>query len=362
MSGNLFILGAGASCDAGAPLMSNFIDKAEDLFFKGCPEDKKEDFRNVFELIANLNTVFAKSFIDITNIEALFGAIEMGLIINKLGGITQKEDIQKIKDSLINLIVTTLEYNIKFPVRDGVSATESYGTLAKMLDGNEISTSIITFNYDIALDTALNLKGVGYSYGLPNDHTDGINLLKLHGSTNWGICPECQQIYSASLSNYFTKRVSDYKIRKRNEIILNISKDILEMRCTNCHSGLNESPVIVPPTWNKNEYHGGLTKVWQQAAKELSEARNIFVIGYSLPESDSFFRYLFSLGTDSHTRLRRFWVFDPDPTNSVNERFERLLGQGVRHRYRYFKQTFREALNTISDEEELNLNRNKGIY
>ena len=28
---NLYILGAGASADAGAPLMNNFIDTAEDL-------------------------------------------------------------------------------------------------------------------------------------------------------------------------------------------------------------------------------------------------------------------------------------------------------------------------------------------
>ena len=55
--------------------------------------------------------------------------------------------------------------------------------------------------------------------------------------------------------------------------------------------------MIVPPTWNKTEYHSNLSHVWHEAAVELGSARNIYVFGYSLPETDSFFRYLFALGT-----------------------------------------------------------------
>jgi hypothetical protein len=37
--------------------------------------------------------------------------------------------------------------------------------------------------------------------------------------------------------------------------------------------------------------------VWRTAAQHLSEAEHIFIIGYSLPETDQFFRYLYGLGT-----------------------------------------------------------------
>ena len=78
--------------------------------------------------------------------------------------------------------------------------------------------------------------------------------------------------------------------------------------------------------------------MWRRAAKHLQEARNIVVIGYSLPPSDQFFRYLYGLGTVSPARIQRFWVFDIEPSdvpNGVNWRFQELLGAGVERRFRY---------------------------
>ena len=40
-------------------------------------------------------------------------------------------------------------------------------------------------------------------------------------------------------------------------------------------------PMIVPPTWNKSQYHAALSRVWSLAAQELTEAEDIYVIGYS---------------------------------------------------------------------------------
>jgi hypothetical protein len=83
---------------------------------------------------------------------------------------------------------------------------------------------------------------------------------------------------------------------------------------------------VVPPTWSKGEYHRSLSNVWRQAATELGTANNVFVIGYSLPETDSFFRYLYALGSQSRTRIKRLVIFNPDPDGQVKRRFEGLLG------------------------------------
>jgi hypothetical protein len=107
-------------------------------------------------------------------------------------------------------------------------------------------------------------------------------------------------------------------------------------------------PFIVPPTWNKGSYHKALKPVWQTAASRLAAATKVYVIGYSLPDSDLFFRYLFALGSVGKEVLERFWVFNPDP--EVSERFENLLGPGARRRYRYFKQNFNEALRVIAED------------
>jgi hypothetical protein len=106
----------------------------------------------------------------------------------------------------------------------------------------------------------------------------------------------------------------------------------------------------VPPTWNKNQYHGVLTNVWNAAASELSNARNIYVMGYSLPESDSFFKYLFALGTLGKTRIRRFWAFDPDYTDVVEHRYKELIGKGISNKFNFKKYKFNDAIGFIKNE------------
>ena len=100
--------------------------------------------------------------------------------------------------------------------------------------------------------------------------------------------------------------------------------------------------MIVPPTWSKGEYHSQLTKVWSRAAAELSDAENIFVSGYSLTETDSFFRYLFALGSVGSARIKRFWVFDTDQGGGkVEQRFRTLRGPGIaENRFLYEQRQF----------------------
>ena len=108
-------------------------------------------------------------------------------------------------------------------------------------------------------------------------------------------------------------------------------------------------PLIVPPTWNKGDSHKALTQIWAQAAQALSKAENIFVIGYSLPPSDAFFRYLYALGTAGDVLLKRFWVFNP-AQQEVEQRFRALLGSGARERFKYFPMTFTQAIDVIEKE------------
>ena len=72
------------------------------------------------------------------------------------------------------------------------------------------------------------------------------------------------------------------------------------------------TPLIVPPGLFKTEHQGAISRVWQQAAKELEGAEEIIVIGYSLPTTDFFSETFFALGTAGSKFLRRFAVFNPD--------------------------------------------------
>ncbi|MRS04292.1 hypothetical protein EG832_13910, partial [bacterium] len=99
--------------------MSDFLDKAYDLIrlkTEGVIESSQQ-FETVFSAIAELQGVHAKSYLDLDNLEIVFGAIEMGQLLNKLGD-RSPEDISALKQAFITLIFKTLEHSISFPVYD----------------------------------------------------------------------------------------------------------------------------------------------------------------------------------------------------------------------------------------------------
>jgi hypothetical protein len=83
-----------------------------------------------------------------------------------------------------------------------------------------------------------------------------------------------------------------------------------------------------------------LRSVWKHARKVLCEAEQIFIIGYSLPKADQFFRDLFSIGTLGKTRIKRIWTVDPDPKGEVEKRCMAFLGDHVKKRYAAYQRAF----------------------
>ncbi|RAV02720.1 hypothetical protein [Paenibacillus sp. YN15] len=349
MAENLFILGAGASFDAGAPLMNGFFDKAYELLGSGMVQSFEVDFKDVFKLLKELRLVYANSHLDLHNIESLFGAIEMGKIINLLG-LRTGDEIEKVRKSLVRLIVATLEGSMQFPKSEGsLRPTESYSRFAKLISERLRSSSIITFNYDIGLDYALNFHDVPYTYCIDQEGSIGeVKLMKLHGSVNWALCRTCGTILPIPIA--VTKYLSSIPGRGGPQI--QFTDKIARHEHKPCKGGISaceDVPVIVPPTWNKKDYHGNLTNVWKQAAKELSQARNIYVIGYSLPESDAFFRYLFALDTFDNDTIKRFWVYNPDSSAETKSRYNSLLGKGISIRYEYKEKKFADAIADLTN-------------
>ncbi len=346
MAENVFILGAGASFDAGAPLMSNFLDRAEDLFLQDAYRDKQGQIKKVFDAIALLQGVYSKSKLDLINIEALFGVIEMSRIIKKLGEY-ESEQIDEIRQALILLIVLTLEQSIKYPLKQGqIEPTSSYRSFVSEINQHTQfeNTAIITFNYDIALDLAIADGGHTVNYNLTQKGS-GVDLLKLHGSTNWMKEENSHEIFALDPNHVRGRFFNSIQDSTKVELCNSLPRLLAKENIGKSFEGL---PVIVPPTWNKTEYHGTITTVWEAAARHLGEARNIYVMGYSLPESDSFFRYLYALGTLSNTRIRRFWVFDPDNSGALKDRYGNLLGEGIKSRFRYIEQEFAQTANYLS--------------
>ena len=355
MSSTVFILGAGASKLAGAPLMNDFLDVAHDLWrLDYATGDFSKPFETVFKGISQLQRVHSKSRLDINNIESVFAAFEMAKTLCSFAEYSA-EDIDALLKALRQLIVLTLQRTMKLPVINPrfPEAPAPYGQFVEMLyrltkeARPQETVSVLTFNYDMGLDFAFFKYDIPIDYSLGVQKTNTMPLLKLHGSLNWATCSKCNAVVPWALNEYFSKHHWHF-LERHQQVTFSIGTHLTEF--VHCEQKVMPDPILIPPTWNKTEHHRSISSVWARAAHELGEAQNVFVIGYSLPNTDEFFRYLYALGTVGNQLLKRFWVFNPDDSGEIESRFKKLLGPGAETRLRYFPKTFKESITIINDE------------
>jgi hypothetical protein len=356
MTHTVFILGAGASKDAGAPMMDNFIDVAERLRTRNQTGDVRGSFDLVFEGLAELREVHEKAAFNTYNLESVFGAFEMAKLLGRLGSLGI-DKINRLPNAMRDVIVQTIAETVEFPVVQddrGHSAIRPPAPYPGLIDviknrlqagsqgRDRFSFSIITFNYDVCLDFALYYSSLNIRYGLEDgENQDAIALLKLHGSLLWGRCSGCNKVAAWPLSTTRNRFWPD--LESRSSVKFPVTEWLKGF--AHCAGGHMSQAYVVPPTWSKGQYHTELESVWRNAAKELQKAENIFVSGYSLPEADQFFKLLYALGTSGTTRLKKFWVFDPNPT--VEMSFKTLIGESILHRFKFFKEPFSQMVGVV---------------
>jgi NAD-dependent SIR2 family protein deacetylase len=364
---NVFILGAGFSKDAGVPVIHDFLDRSREFFDNpesGLDGEERLKFDAVFKFKREMARAREKFRIDLDNVEELFGLVEMS---HRLGSVALET-----RDATVYLIAKTIQLALRGPSErpqvivnplqgyganppfqqyfshksaTGGGTTDIYTHFALLLAGRyddqakmkARSNTIITFNYDLVLDDALVRVDAKPDYGLDGAHYEReyqgqtpVAVLKLHGSTNWAICSNCNQV-----------RVLDHKVTAA----LGVLKS---QQCGKCGNAALRI-LLVPPSWDKSEYSKTMQSVWRKAVDELKRATRICVIGYSMPPSDAFFKFLLSLGLAENDRLYKLSVVDwiPDgaiPTSAaagepepINLRWKRML-EGVfeERRFKFF--------------------------
>lgn len=359
MSKTVFILGAGASKDSGAPLMNEFLDRVRKIYSSGEYGRFLRDFESVTFAISNLQKIHSKSVLDIYNIEEVFAAFEMAKLINKFPGdvFNNKAAIDHLIKSLKRVIYITLEKSTPLVTESTESLplpTGSYGQLAELINTIKekelMVPTIITFNYDLAIDYALFRHGfpINYCFSSSESQVGDINLIKLHGSLNWFECKDKKKIIPYEIEQEKIPISAFQRYHMGEKYYFNIFDKIKGNKLSYKGSDYNvkPDPFIIPPTWDKSMYHQELSKVWSQAAMDLSIAENIYVIGYSLPVTDSFFKYLYALGSEGVKIIERFWVFNPDKEN-VKPRFEEFIGTGIKDRFLFKSITFNQTVNCL---------------
>ena len=117
------------------------------------------------------------------------------------------------------------------------------------------------------------------------------------------------------------------------------------------HGSTGPGDEIVPPTWNKTLSHRGVVPTWQLAYTLLAEAHYIRVLGYSLPISDSYVRYLLRAAViDSrHQHLKNLDVVCCDPDGSVKARYDEFVRF---HKFRFMSSRTEDYLQEYVGQHE----------
>lgn len=370
---NVFILGAGFSADAGSPLINNFLDTARELFDdpdSGLDDLEKAEFRRVFEFKKRVAQSREKFRIDLDDIEQLFGLIEMSHRLDSASA--------EVRDAMVYVIAKTLQLatekkrnrphirispsppNAPSPWTDAFHQGEQvepnlfqrdiYRYFAMLLSGKfdepaklrSRENLVLTFNYDLVLDNAIRQIGLEPDYGLPDPLIEEglgrqrITLLKLHGSTNWAICSSCNKVHVLQDAK-FTNDPGGFRTRV----------------CSECH-GAGLRLLLVPPSWDKSEYRETMRPIWTKATEALAGAKRICIIGYSMPETDTFFKFLLTLGLADNHQLFKFVVVDlvnssrtSATEKTIEQRYKDILEEPfASRRFEFFSSGFAQFLSS----------------
>ena len=213
-----------------------------------------------------------------------------------------------------------------------------FDPLVRAVDARSV---IVSFNWDVLLELAVLRAAREYSYLPPGLREDGVLLLKPHGSINWFALLDRELLAVGEGSNLgvLGPNLSSYMCYKKSPL------DPIDFAKTTVGYCLSQTPAIVPPTATKLLDVGGVPRdgfvahghdltmqaTWLSVAQAISQARQLVVIGYSLPGTDGATIELLKFSSREAATGREVLVVDPksgsDRAISRDPRYRSLPGR-----------------------------------
>lgn len=286
----VFFLGAGFSIPAGVPLQSKILNKVIEL------SQRESNLSRYKKLNAFLGDGFSRKDYALASItlEDIFSPLDRCISENASFRGYSRNDLVKYRDLMANLISEVISDNIDSNknqyITDYILKTSRYEDLAIITSNwdNLIEKSFYNMNpddwiidygsHDIELEPAENVQ-LGQSKNEKTGAHKTLKLYKIHGSIDWYSCPVCSRIF----------------IQKKQVMSLRTCISCKEMFTSRTHKNsrivLNRSLIL--PTFLKEFSTFHYKSIWHKFHRELSEARKLVLIGYSLPAADHEIRQSF---------------------------------------------------------------------
>jgi|SRR5882724_1566880 len=301
----VYFLGAGFSAPLGLPVMSNFLERSQDQHARH--PNAYGYFRGIFDKIRDLH--FSKSYYsaDLSNVEEILSLLEME---------AELERNTELRDAFTRYLADVIKHHTKplavlTPQHTDAGWSENLG----LNDGLQASYARFVASLHFA-----QVQRTGGSAPLVTERFDNMPY-------RYGVITVNYDTLIETFTEYLT--FGGTALRLITDPDVGDDELYAGLPMAKLHGTLGGT--IVPPTWNKG-FHAPVLAAWRLAYRLLSRATHIRVIGYSLPDSDAYVRYLFksAILPKSAERLKAFHVLCRDD-GGVARRYEAFTSLRAPH-------------------------------
>jgi len=291
----VYLLGAGFSAPLGLPTIGNFYWKAKDLYES--EPVKFAHFSKSFELMDSFGRLKTFMKADLENIEEILSILEMVEALSS-------EPSSKLFSKFISDVI--IAYTPEMPPPE-VADDALDPNVLRFFGKDALASSYCVFVAQIlALRSPRRLEEKWrFERGEPSAHYSVVNLN--YDRVLESACEYIQRHYPQKPPLRFYDPVSKIKPGATDVMLAKLHGSV--------------TTEIVPPTWNK-KIHKSILPAWQGAFDEVAKANELRFIGYSLPETDSYFRYFLKAAISKSFNLQRVDVLC---SGNVGQRYQQLF-------------------------------------
>ncbi len=334
----VFLLGAGASAGYDCPVMNGFMERARHNYFTRAYKHPADElvlcYRSLLDCQGDClrsSWVFKRNW---ENIEEIYTQADLFRLANRENG---AEMCKQIAWSIWDV----------YRNADVKKENRNFYKISSHLVTHGLKPIFITTNYDTAIEKQLGEDATSYHYpGFsytrrhdmfsqadeePERPNESIPIVKLHGSVNWFQMPETNNAWLGV--PYNSKHVSFMDPPRLDEL-----RGALGGLYAPTSTGdvKDITPAIIPPMLGKESLSVVIARQWEIAIQALSLARQVWIVGYSFPKTDTFMLRLLDAGLGGNRHLQKVVICDkqirPDWEERLIDMFAPVF---LQHRVEY---------------------------
>jgi hypothetical protein len=335
---NVILFGAGASADAGVPMLGSFVDKMWEYAIREKVGDKPvygedlEILKEAQKIRYSLEEYANRAYFDNSNLEDILSL----LAFQALYGEGERRNFE----TMVQAVARTIELSCRFQYQQSdlpsgglirpeppIQAHNLYSALWRNLlvqYKQQNPLAIITFNYDMVLERTLadcffetkkqgepRMASCAFKYSLPpNDfviYSRELRQTLVKPGDIASICGPGFQHVQFQLGDKTALEIPYFKLHGS----LNWdSYDTAGVQPKHQPLNVAKTPLILPPVFNKMKT-GVVDNIWAGALKVLRSAKHIIIVGYSLPRTDIYMQYFLKSAVGPNKDLQKVIVFNP---------------------------------------------------